>query len=473
MQKHEAQLFTEKFFPRDFREFIGNSEIAKRVQEWGSAWCEGKKQKPLLFYGSAGVGKTCLALLTAKFFSWQLFELNASDFRSKEIIERNAAAAAQNASFFGTQRLVLLDEVDGLQSQDRGGAGAIAKILREASNPVILTANEIYGDQKILQIKSECELLEFRKINFLSIAKRLREICEIEKISFEEEAVKELAKASAGDFRSALLDIQALAEEGISRETVAGLGFRARQENVFKIIEKIFKAKTISEAREARFRSDISEDLLEQWIDENIPRHFTQNLDMANAFSMLSRADIFEGRVLNRQHYGFKRYSSELMTAGVALSRANDYHGWVQYQFPGLLKKLSSNKGTRAMKKSIGEKTGRLVHSGAKEFIAKDLVFFRIFFAKNPEAFSATFDFDEKEIAFLLDTKPETKKVQKIFEKAVEIKKHEFALKRKPLQALEEKQFEKISKAAENKEENPEDNEKKAFSESPSQTKLF
>jgi replication factor C large subunit len=473
MQKHEAQLFTEKFFPVHFGEFIGNAGIAQRVQDWGAAWCNGKKQKPLLFYGSPGTGKTCLALLTAKFFGWQLFELNASDFRSKEIIEKNVGAAVQNASFFGKQRLVLLDEADGLQAQDRGGAGAITKILREASNPVILTANDIYGNQKIAPIRAECELLEFNKINYLSIAKRLREICEIEKIPFEEEAVKELAKACAGDFRSALLDIQALSAEGIDKKTITSLGFRPRQENVFKIIEKIFKAKTIAEAREARFKSEISEDLLGKWIEENIPRHFTQSIDIANAFNMLSRSDIFEGRIMNRQHYGFKKYSSELMAAGVALSRANDYHGWVQYQFPGILKKLSANKGTRALKKSIGEKTGKQTHSGSKEFVSNDLVFFKIFFEKNPENFSATFDFDEKEIAFLLNTKPETKKVQKIFEKALEIKKQEFALRRKPLQALEEKELEKIRAAAPNSEENPEEQAKKIPEENPKQTRLF
>ncbi|MDD5147941.1 MAG: replication factor C large subunit [Candidatus ainarchaeum sp.] len=469
MRGNDTQLFTEKFFPRHFGEFVGNSDIVQKVQAWGTAWAEGRKQKPLLFYGSPGTGKTCLALLVAKFFGWQLYELNASDFRSKDIIEKNVGAAVQNASFFGKQRLVLLDEADGLQAADRGGAAAMTKILREAPNPVILTANDIYGDQKFAPIRSECELLEFKKINYLSIAKRLREICGLEKIPFEEEAVKELAKGCAGDFRSALLDIQALSGTGIAKESITDLGFRARQENVFKIVEKIFKARTMQESREARFKSDISDDLLMKWIDENIPRHFTENQDIGNAYNALSRADIFEGRIMNRQHYGFKRYSSELMAAGVALSRSRDYSGWIQYQFPGLLRKLSSNRGARAIKKAIGEKAGKAMHSGSKEFIANDLVFFRIFFAKNPENFSAAFDFDEKEIAFLLETKPETKKVQKILEKAREIKKSEFLAKRRPLQALEGKDFEKIPFTGENGTEKQE----KAREETRNQTRLF
>ncbi|GAI92250.1 unnamed protein product, partial [marine sediment metagenome] len=157
------QLFPEKYFPKDFHEFIGNPEVVGRVNQWAQLWQQGKKQKPLLLYGSTGTGKTCLALLVAKQFNWQVFELNASDFRTKDSIERLAGAAAQGASFSNSFRLVLLDEVDGLQAVDRGGAGAIVKILKEAQNPVILTANNIYGDQKLAPIRQACDLVQFRR----------------------------------------------------------------------------------------------------------------------------------------------------------------------------------------------------------------------------------------------------------------------------------------------------------------------
>jgi hypothetical protein len=69
---------------------------------------------------------------------------------------------------------------------------------------------------------------------------------------------------------------------------------------------------------------------------------------------------------------------------------------------------------------------------------------------------------DEKEIAFLLNTKPETKKVRKIIEEAAALKQKEISLKRKPLQALREEEIE------EEKEE-----EKIVQEESKKQTKLF
>src|SRR3989344_6603938 len=151
-KKANHELWTETFSPKSTEEFIGNSEIVASAMQWADAWGKGKTQKPLLLWGQSGAGKTCLAMLLAKLNGWDLFELNASDFRSKEIIERLAGAAAMNASFSGNKRLVLFDEVDGLQAQDRGGAGAITQLLKESQNPVILTANDIYGDQKLAPI---------------------------------------------------------------------------------------------------------------------------------------------------------------------------------------------------------------------------------------------------------------------------------------------------------------------------------
>ncbi|MCX6802589.1 MAG: AAA family ATPase, partial [Candidatus Diapherotrites archaeon] len=232
-----SELWTERFLPKDWNEFVGNSEITERAQAWAKAWNAGKKQKPLLLYGGPGNGKTTLAILLAKTAGWSVFELNASDFRNKDSIERVAGAASQGASFSGKPRLILLDEVDGLQAADRGGAGAISQILKESQNPVILTANDIYEDQKLAPIRAQCELLQLKKINYLSIAKRLREICEIEGIKFDHDAIESLARNSSGDFRSALLDLQTLSLKGsVSMKDVESMGGREREENIFSTV---------------------------------------------------------------------------------------------------------------------------------------------------------------------------------------------------------------------------------------------
>ncbi|MFH1235243.1 MAG: replication factor C large subunit [Candidatus Diapherotrites archaeon] len=342
-----SELWTGTFLPKDWNEFVGNSEIVERAQLWAKAWNAGKKQKPLLLYGGPGNGKTTLAILLAKTAGWSVFELNASDFRNKDSIERMAGAASQGASFSGKPRLVLLDEVDGLQAADRGGAGAISQILKESQNPVILTANNIYEDQKLAPIRAQCELLQLKKINYLSIAKRLREICTAEGIQFEHDAIELLAKNSSGDFRSALLDLQTLSLKGsVSMKDVESMGGREREENIFATVRTLFKAKTIEESRKARFKSEVDSELLARWVEENIPTEFDYS-DTARAFDFFSRGDIFEGRIFKRQDYGMRRYSMDLMTACAPLSREKEYHGWTQYQFPQLLRKLSASLGAR------------------------------------------------------------------------------------------------------------------------------
>lgn len=429
-----AELWTDKFYPKNLEEFIGNNEIVTEVDNWAKNWSEGKTGKPLLLFGQSGSGKTCLAHLIANLNDWDLFELNASDFRSKEIIERLVGAAALNSSFSGKKRLVLLDEVDGLTARDRGGAGAIVSILREAKNPVILTANNIYSNKKIAPIRVICKQLEFKKINYLSIAKRLREFLAIEKIDFDEEAIKELAKNCSGDFRSALIDLQVLSLSGkITSESIKPFGDRLRLEKIFKVMTKIFKGTELAEIRKNVFASDVPNDLLLRWIEENIPRQYSGD-DIASAFEVFSRADRFNGRIMRRQHYGFLRYSGDLMTAGVALSRSKDYHSFIPFQFPTLLSKLARSTAKRELKKGLAEKIGKKTHASIKRVMSSDLPFVKMNFEDKQKAveLTAQFEFDEKEVAFLLNTTPKTKKVSTIIEQASELRKKQISTKSFP-----------------------------------------
>ena len=61
----ESTLFTDKYFPKNIDEFMGNVEIVDRVMVWAKEWNEGKKQKPLFFSDNPGVGKTALVYLVA------------------------------------------------------------------------------------------------------------------------------------------------------------------------------------------------------------------------------------------------------------------------------------------------------------------------------------------------------------------------------------------------------------------------
>ncbi len=467
-----AELWTEKHSPKNLDEFVGNSELVKELELWSMEWNKHKTGKPLLLFGQVGSGKTCLAHLIARLNKWDLFELNASDFRTKDVIERLAGAALQNASFSGKLRLVLLDEVDGVQGrEDKGGMAAILQVLKEAKNPVILTANDIYSNRQLATIRNYCKKLEFKKINYLSLAKRLKQVCENEGIEYDLMAINELAKESSGDLRAALLDLQtvALKHKKVMLEDVQSLGFREREEKIFSVLGKIFHAKTLGECREARMASEVSDDLLFQWIDENLPLQFKESNELAAAFEQLSRADIFNGRILNRQYWGFLRYSSDLMTAGVSFAAVHPSHEFVMYRFPTLLSKLSASSADRNMKKQIAGKMQKKLHASKREIISYDLPFLVALFEKREHAvgFSASFNFDEEEIAFLMQSEPSTKKVQSVFEEAKALAQKSMRERRKPLAPLHENELKEIEEKQQEKQ------SRLSLSENKGQSKLF
>ena len=239
-------------------------------------------------------------------------------------------------------------------------------------------------------------------------------------------------------------------------------------------MKSIFKGKDLKEIRKNTFQSSVSGDLLFAWIEENIPRQYTQEADTARAFDKLSRADIFNGRIYRRQYWGYKRYSSALMSSGVAFAKENSYHDFVMYNFPTLLRKLSASRALRAMKKGLGTKIGKKIHTSSREVMAYDLPYLQIFFEDKELAarYTAEFELNDKELAFLMNTKPTTKKVQKILEEAEEIKQKDFTERRNALSGISDKELSKIKTKIEEPEEEIEE-KPELIETDEKQTKLF
>jgi replication factor C large subunit len=385
-------LLTQKYSPKKLDDMIGNDEQRGRVRQWMLNWISGKKQRALLVYGPTGIGKTASAMAVAKEYDLDLIEMNASELRNKSRIERVLHGATMAGSLTGNGKLLLIDDVDALAGRkDFGGAGAISKILAESACPIIVTATDIW-DKNLTGIRTECEIVEMKKVSKPAIRKLLMRVVETEKIDAKAELLELIAENSAGDVRAALNDLQAM-----------GSGFRDREKDIFNRVRSIFKAKDYAEAKEA-VSGDIDYEILKLWMDENIPYEYLKKEDLALAYNWLSRADIFDGRI-RKSNWKFLKYSIDLSTVGVSLAKAEPYRSFTKYSFPSYLREMSRSVARRMILKKIGLKIGHKVHANRKESL--DYVPLIQDQGKvEPDAVANYYEFEEEELAFIMETSP-------------------------------------------------------------------
>jgi len=378
-----------KYKPKTLKEVVENKEAIQRFVEWVKSWEGGiPKKRAAFLYGPPGVGKTVTVEALANDFKMELVEKNASDYRTEEAVKRFAGLASQYGSLFGTKRIILFDELDGLTgTADKGGVKAITDIIKTAQCPIVLIANNAF-DPRFTNLRNYCLLIEFKKPPTTDVLKHLKAICLKEGIEAEENALKFIAQRSEGDIRSAVTDLQALAQgkKRLTYDDVAWLGFRDRQETIFTVLRMILYGKTCEGAKRAVNMADVDIDMLFEWIYENVPAHLTDPHDLARAMDALSMADIYRGRIRRTQDYSFIRYVIDYMTAGVAMARVNTKTtGWTPFRFPERIQALSRSKEERAMQIEIGRKIKRRCHMSATRASKEVIPYLRIIFKNNAE----------------------------------------------------------------------------------------
>ena len=404
--------WTVKHKPKSATEIVGNPSALKTLRDWLQSWDKGTPKKRAAFlYGSPGVGKTVTVEALAHDLHMELVEKNASDYRTEDAINRFAGLASQYSPLFGGKRIVLLDELDGLMGNaDKGGVKATTNIIKTARCPVVLIANNAY-DTRFRTLRSYCLLIDFKKPISNSITKRLQNICEREGIQADENTLKFLAQRSGGDVRSAVNDLQALAQgkKRLTYDDVSWLAYRDRQESIFSVLKMIFYGRTSSGAKQAVDMADVDIDMLFEWIYENVPAHFTDSHDLVQAMDALAMADVYRGRIRTSQNWSFIRYVIDYMTAGVAMARQNSQvQGWIPYKFPSRIMALSRTKAQRTLRKNIGLKIKRKFHISAARAPTEVLPYLRIIFKNDVHkaaGIAKWLDLDEEMIEYIVGNK--------------------------------------------------------------------
>jgi replication factor C large subunit len=342
--------FSERYRPKSLSQIIGQREAVRKLL------IAIKNKKPVIVHGPVGSGKTSAVQAIAKDFGSELIELNASDFRTKDNINEIVKSALEQKSLFAKEKIILVDELEGLSgTKDRGGIAALNALLT-AKSPVVMITSDAY-DIKLRDIRKKAELIKFEKLFPEEIMRITGEISKKENIQISQSDLKKLALLADGDARAAINDLQAFSGN------IEGLGQREKETSIFNILKLIFRSNTFS-VMNVLNSTDMEPEEVMLWIDENLPLEYSGK-ELVNAYNALSKADIFKKRIIRRQHYRFNSYAETLITAGVAFSKNKPKEGYVAYRpVTRLLKIWMSN---RTEKKAVAKAFAKATHCSIRK----------------------------------------------------------------------------------------------------------
>ncbi|GAA5970528.1 hypothetical protein JCM11641_007340 [Rhodosporidiobolus odoratus] len=220
--------WVEKHRPRTLDDIVGNVETIERLK----VIARDGNCPHIIISGSPGIGKTTSILALARALLGEQYkegvlELNASDERGIDVVRNRIKAFAQKKVTLplGRHKLIILDEAD---SMTTGAQQALRRTMELYSNTTRFALACNQSNKIIEPIQSRCAMLRYARLSDKELLRRLKEICEIEKVPHNESGLTALVFTSEGDMRQAVNNLQS---------TFSGFSFVGADE-VFKVCDQ-------------------------------------------------------------------------------------------------------------------------------------------------------------------------------------------------------------------------------------------
>jgi replication factor C small subunit len=230
-------VWVEKYRPQTIEEIVGQEDITRQL----AGYVEKGELPNLLFSGEAGIGKTTSAVCLAMALfgdDWQdnFLELNASDDRGIDVV-RDRIKDFARTSFGGyDHRIIFLDEADSLTDDAQA---ALRRTMEQFSNNVRFIMSCNYSNQIIDPIQSRCSVFRYSAISDDVVAKRLREIADLEDVEVTEDGIEALVYTANGDMRRAINALQgaAVLDRAVDEDAVYQITSTPRPEEIESMIQ--------------------------------------------------------------------------------------------------------------------------------------------------------------------------------------------------------------------------------------------
>ncbi|CAH8510180.1 unnamed protein product [Dicrocoelium dendriticum] len=276
-------LWVDKYKPTSRRHLIGQTgdhSPANKLYNWLSNWHshfsagakvraysaappwasggstdDGKWARAALLSGPPGIGKTSTAFVVCSELQFSTCELNASDSRSKKLLQEEISEVlyTQSVAHFATRKasqlnskhsVLLMDEVDGMAgNEDRGGMQELINMIKTTRIPIICMCNDRQSP-KIRSLANYCLDLRFHRPRVEQIKAAIMSILCKENVSIPPTVLNDIILASNHDIRQIINNTQMWCSSNLVDQTQLSSDAAGAQKDLhlgaFDVIRKVF-----------------------------------------------------------------------------------------------------------------------------------------------------------------------------------------------------------------------------------------
>ncbi len=289
-------LWVDKYRPQKLDDVINQKHVVDRLRVWVS---QGSIPN-MMFAGSAGVGKTTIALALAKEIfgaHWKenFSETNASDERGIDVVRGKIKEFARTRPMGADFKIVFLDEADALTPEAQQ---ALRRTIEKYSSVCrfILSCN--YSSRIIEPIQSRCVVFRFKGLTKPDIEKYIDKIVNSEKMKIDQKSIDAIVNLSEGDLRKVANLLQVCStHKDVTEDLVYETSAQVKPDEIKQMLNSVLGG-NFDEARKQLFNLLINQGLSGEDILKSIHKElFNLSIDEKAKIDLLEKIGEYEFRL--------------------------------------------------------------------------------------------------------------------------------------------------------------------------------